>query len=81
MAKTFQIKYSGEAGALVEKARKQAQDSGAQFSGDEKSGTFSGKGVVGRYEVEGDTVSVTIEKKPFPAPWVLVEKKIRGFFS
>jgi hypothetical protein len=49
MAKTFKIKYSGEATALVEKAKKQAQDSGAQFSGDEKSGTFSGKGVAGRY--------------------------------
>jgi len=81
MAKTFKIKYSGEATALVEKAKKQAQDSGAQFSGDEKSGSFSGKGVVGRYVVEGDTVAVTIEKKPFPAPWMLVEKKIRGFFS
>jgi len=81
MAKTFKIKYSGEASDIVEKAKKQAQKSGAQFSGDEKSGSFSGKGVVGRYTVKGDTVEVTIEKKPFPAPWMLVEKKIRDFFS
>ena len=75
------MKFDGDANKLVEKARKSAQDGGAEFSGDEKSGTFAGKGVKGRYVVEGDTVSVTIEKKPFPAPWMLVEKKIRAFFS
>ena len=81
MARTFKVKFNGDAGSLVEKARKSAQDGGAEFSGDEKSGTFSGKGVKGRYQVEGDCVSITIEKKPFPAPWMLVEKKIRGFFT
>jgi len=81
MSKTFQIKFEGDAKVLIDRAKKIARDNGAYFNGDETKGSFSGSGVAGNYLVEQDTIIITIDKKPFIAPWHLVENKIRDFFS
>ena len=80
MARSFTIKVTDSPHALVEKAKKAAQENDAMFSGDTQAGSFSGSGVEGRYEVAGDTITVTIDKKPFYAPWFVVETQVKGFF-
>ena len=53
----------------------------ATLEGDEKSGTFAGRGIEGHYSVEGDQVTVTITKKPALAPWAIIEKLVKDFFA
>ena len=66
---------------LVKHARQVAQENSATFEGDTNSGSFSGRGVEGSYEVEGNTVKVTVTDKPTLASWSKVESKIEEFFS
>ena len=81
MSKSFRMPLKEEPAVLVERARKLAEDSGADFSGDASSGRFAAKGVEGEYAVEGDTITVTVTRKPIVAPWSLVETKVKEFFS
>ncbi len=81
MAKKFSVKITTSPATLLEKASKIASQKGATFKGDTASGSFEGHGVEGEYKVEGETMQVTINKKPLIAPWSLVESKVKGFFE
>lgn len=81
MSRTFSRHFSGDPKALVERARQTAAENDADFRGDEAAGTFSGHGVAGSYTIEGQTVHVTLERKPFFASWSMVEQRVGGFFS
>ncbi len=81
MSKSFRMPLKEEPAVLVERARKLAEDSGADFSGDAASGHFGFKGVEGEYAVEGESITVTVTRKPIVAPWSLVETKVKEFFS
>ena len=65
---------------MVSKARKVAKENGATFRGDTTSGSFSGKGVEGKYKVEDSTVRITITDKPTLASWSTVESRVKEFF-
>jgi galactose mutarotase-like enzyme len=65
---------------LVSEAKKVAKENNATFRGDATSGSFSGRGVEGRYKIEGGTVKVTITDKPALASWSTVESKVKEFF-
>ena len=65
---------------MVSEARKVAKENNATFRGDTTSGSFSGKGVEGRYKVDGSTVKITITDKPTLASWSTVESKVKEFF-
>lgn len=80
MAKTFRVKITTNPDDIIEKAARIASQKGAVFKGNASSGRFEGHGVSGEYEVEGDTMRVTINQKPFIAPWSLVESKVKSFF-
>ena len=79
--RTFSIKATKNPSTLVSEAKKVAKENNATFSGDTTSGSFSGKGVKGRYKIEGGTVKVTITDKPALASWSKVESKVKEFFS
>jgi hypothetical protein len=64
----------------VSEAKKVAKENNASFRGDANSGSFSGRGVKGRYEIEGGTVKITITDKPSLASWSTVESKVKEFF-
>ena len=81
MSKSFDVPLTGDPEALVAQAEKAARKAGAEFSGDTSAGRFAGSGVEGEYTVHGDTITVTINKKPLIAPWSLVEEKVRSFFA
>ena len=81
MSKSFSMPLKDDPAALVERARKLAEDTGAEFGGDATSGHFAAKGVEGEYVVEGDSITVTVTRKPMVAPWSLVESKVKEFFG
>jgi hypothetical protein len=78
--RTISIKATKNPATLVSEAKKVAKDNNATFRGDTTSGSFSGKGVEGRYKIEGGTVKVTITDKPTLASWSKVESKVKEFF-
>ncbi len=81
MSKSFSVNFTGDAASLLARARKTAADNGAQVSGDTNKGSFSGRGVEGSYTVSGNTVNVTVDKKPMIIPWSLVESQLKQFFQ
>jgi hypothetical protein len=78
--RTFSIKATKNPSTLVSEAEKVAKENNATFRGDTTSGSFSGKGVKGRYKIEGGTVKITITDKPTLASWSTVESKVKEFF-
>ena len=81
MSKSFSVPFTGDAASLLGRARKAAAENGAQVTGDTNKGTFSGRGVEGSYTVSGNTVNVTVDKKPMIIPWSLVESQLKQFFQ
>lgn len=81
MAKTFDVPFSGDPVSLLQRARDVATLAGANLTGDTSHGNFSGKGVEGHYDVSGQTVHVTIDKKPLIVPDSVVEERLRKFFG
>ena len=79
--RTFSINTTKNPSTLVSEARRVARENNATFRGDTTSGSFSGKGVKGRYKIEGGTVKVTITDKPSLASWPSVESKVKEFFG
>jgi hypothetical protein len=79
--KTFRVNTQKDPDTLVSEARQVANENDATFKGNTSSGSFSGQGVEGNYEINGQTVEVTITDKPSLAPWSKVESKIREFFE
>jgi hypothetical protein len=78
--RTFSIKTTKSPSTLVSEAKKVAKENNATIRGDATSGSFSGKGVEGRYKIAGGTVKVTITDKPSLASWSTVESKVKEFF-
>jgi len=81
MSKTFAVPFTGDISPLLERAQQAAVKNGVQFNGDKEKGSFAGRGVEGSYVVSGNTVSVTVDKKPMIAPWSLVETQLKQFFQ
>ena len=81
MATTFDFPFSGDTTSLLQRAKSAVTNAGGTLRGDTNSGDFSGKGVEGRYEVKGQTVHVTITKKPVIVPDSTIESQLRSFFE
>ncbi len=81
MAHSFTLSLTTTPAALLERAKKLAAENDAVFQGDTSSGSFTASGVEGSYQIDADTITITVTDKPFLAPWALVESKVRGFFS
>jgi len=81
MAKKFQFPLSADADTVIAKAKQHATDIKANFEGDTNKGQFGGSGVKGEYVISGDSIEVTIHKKPLIAPWSMVENSLKDFFA
>jgi len=68
MSSQFTVKYTGDKAGLLNKIKSTVGDKG-RLNGDEKQGSFVGSTPIGsfegRYIIEGDDITVTIDKKPF----------------
>jgi galactose mutarotase-like enzyme len=78
--RTLSIRTMKNPSTLVSTAKRVAEENGATFRGNTTSGSFSGKGVKGKYKIEGGTVKITITDKPALASWSTVESKVKEFF-
>ncbi len=64
--------------AQFAEARSLIESSGGTI---EKDNTFEIYGVQGHFETNGDSITITVTKKPFLATWKKIEKTLDGFFS
>jgi len=66
---------------LLERASKGVSSVNGRLNGTTTEGRFQAQGVTGQYKIEGDTLFIGIEDKPWLASYSLVEEKIREFFQ
>ena len=78
--KSFTCKFEGSSEELLSRAKRQAQAFGASLIGDQECGAFTAYGVEGTYRIEKQVVTVKIIKKPFVAPWNMVEDSVSKIF-
>lgn len=64
----------------LKQAKAAAGGAGVEIAGDTQSGTFSGK-LTGSYTVSGDTLTISITKKPMLWPEGVIKSKLTEFFS
>lgn len=68
MANQFSLNYPGDKTQLLSKIKNAAGDKG-KLAGNEQQGSFEGDtplgSFAGSYTIDGDTINVTIDKKPF----------------
>ena len=79
--KTFSIKLTRNPQEVVAKFKAAAEKNNFRFNGDDHRGVFNGMGIEGRYDIEGDILAVTIEKKPMLLGWSMIEGKVRQFIA
>jgi hypothetical protein len=81
MPQAFTVSFQGDPVQLVNQAKQIAAQNHVQFDGNEHSGTFSGDGVAGTYSVQGQMVTVTINRKPFFITMAMIESHMKQFFG
>jgi hypothetical protein len=81
MARTFSIDISAGPSLLLARARRVANENGVRLVGNERSGRFSHKMLIGQYRLSGQTVIVTITFKYRLVPWSVVEGRLRALFG
>jgi hypothetical protein len=68
MSNQFTVKYPGDKSQMLNKIKNMVGSMG-QLEGDETIGVFKGStpvgGFEGSYQIEGDDITITIDKKPF----------------
>ncbi len=81
MSRTFTHTVKSTPAQLLNALKEElAKQGGIRFNGDQSSGTISGKGFAGEYNLtqssEGTRLTLTITKKPFIVPWGMIESTI-----
>lgn len=77
----FSIRFSGNAGEVIEKARTAVEKQGGTFEGSTGGGRFSLNvfgAISGSYTVEGDQFNVVIEDKPIMIPCSAIENVLKN---
>lgn len=81
MSKFLEVRLSQTPDEFLPKAKAAAQANGVHLTGDHEAGRFNGRGIVGAYRIDGDTLAIHIQKKPMIMPWTLIESAVRSFFA
>jgi len=79
MSKTFTFPVPPDLPDRLKAARKLARRHGITVRGNSRQGGVSGNGIEGSYRVVSSKVTICVARKPFLAPWWLVEKELRAF--
>jgi len=78
----FSIPFSGEAEAVLNKAKAAVEKQSGSFTGDTSQGNFNvsffGQEIVGTYTVEGNSMNIIIESKPFMVPCNAIESFLKS---
>jgi hypothetical protein len=82
MACDFSIPFTGNAEAILAKAKSTVQSQGGDFNGDINNGAFNvsvfGNRITGNYTVSGQTLNINITDKPFMVPCAAIENFLKG---
>lgn len=82
---TFDIEYSGDAQALIQRAELVFKSAGGNFAGNTDRGNFAVLtplgSVSGRYEIEPHHITIFILRKPFLMPCATIERYIRSYLA
>src|SRR5918995_1703628 len=81
MARTLRIDTAASPSSLLVRARRTARANGVTLIGNEGSGRFSHKMLIGEYRMIGRAVIVTITYKHRLVPWSVLEGRMRGLFG
>lgn len=81
MSHIFKVPIKKSKEQLLQDAATLLPQNGFTFVPDENGGRLSGHGFEGCIRFIGQKLEIEITKKPFIAPWSLVESKIRSFFA
>lgn len=81
MEKKYTFTLPPQAEKIFDKAQAKAEEHKVSFSGNMDSGTFSGKGFEGSYQVISGEIIFKIRKKPFMVPWTLIENSLQKVFK
>jgi hypothetical protein len=78
----FIIPFTGDATAVLEKAKKAVEKQSGHFSGDATQGIFDvsffGQEITGNYTVSGNDLNIIIENKPFMVPCSAIESFLKS---
>ncbi len=78
----FSIPFSSGAEDVLEKAKTAINSQGGNFNGDASGGSFDvsvfGNTIKGSYTVEGSTLNVVIDSKPFLVPCSTIESFLKS---
>jgi hypothetical protein len=81
----FSIPFSGTPDEVLGKARSFMQSQGGNFDGDTNSGNFNasvfGNTIAGSYTVNGQTLNIVIDSKPFMIPCSTIEGFLKNQIS
>jgi len=80
MAFSFEIPKPDDIKNALVSARNKITGSGGVFSGDEKTGRFSGRGINGFYTVGDSSVKITVTQKPALYPASTVKSAVADYF-
>ncbi len=85
MSCQFSINYPGEKQEIIDKLQSAIANGGGQFNGDTMNGMFRGKTPIGdftgNYFIDGDSINVTIDKKPFLVSCGRIEDEINKYLN
>ena len=81
MAFSFEVPKPQNINKTLLSTRQKIISGGGSFSGDERSGKFSGKGVAGVYYVGDPAIRIIITKKPALYPVSSVKGAIENYFG
>jgi hypothetical protein len=77
---TFTISFTGSAKELVRRAKQTIEREGGTFVGDAIQGDFKGKTAIGsiqgKYQVEGQSITLSIIKKPLLLSCNRIQKEL-----
>ena len=80
MAFSFEIPKPADIEKTVVSTREKIISGGGMFSGDSKTGRFSGRGVEGIYHAGNNSIKITVIRKPALYPVSAVKSAIEDYF-
>ncbi len=85
MATKFSIPLRQDVDQALERIRSSIVETGGEFSGDVKSGVFSGSTamglIAGNYLVEDEEILIVITKKPFMLSKIAIKSTMQEYLS
>lgn len=85
MGFSFRVDIPGDVKGALAKVKQAIVSKGGTFTGDERSGNFSGAtplgAIKGEYAVDAQVAEIKIVNSPFVVPRSTIESTIRKFFE